>query len=422
MNSIKIKPQMLKGIVDIPPSKSIVLRLILAAFLSAGDCVIQNVKMSDDVEAMLGAIKILGAKYSYNSKTDTLKIGRLKKATFANEITIDCFESASVLRFLIPVSLISKRDVVFLGRGRLMDRPIMPYLNMFKKHGVLCKKQGKKVTVSGQLECGIYEICGNISSQFISGLLFALPVLEGDSEIIVTTETESKSYIEMTLSVLKKFGIKIDKKDDRHFFIKGGQKYIPTNETAEADYTQAANFLVAGALGSDIVCRGLREKSVQGDFEILNIIKSAGGLIEKREGGISARRTAFMHSVTVDASNIPDLVPIVAVLLAFCDGESEIINAGRLRMKESDRLTVICRELRHLGADIREVGDGLKIIGKQVVCESAASASGDHRIAMALSVAALRCENTCVEISGGEEAVKKSYPEFYEVFKSLYSE
>ncbi len=418
MDDVVITPKMLRGSVVIPPSKSVAHRAIIAAALSGGECIIDNLTMSDDILATLEGMRALGSKYTMNKKDKRVCISSKKGGRKSTDLEIDCAESGSTLRFLIPVALVYGGNIKFTGHGRLMQRPQKPYIDMFKKKGIKCESSNDYLSFSGQLKGGRYEITGDISSQFITGLLMALPLLEEDSEIIVTTSPESKGYIDISLDVLREFGIEIENYDYKKYIIKGGQKYKPRNYTVEGDYSQAAFFLVAGALGCDITCLGLSEKSSQGDRAIVKIIEQAGGKIEKKNGGISAVVSENMCGITVDVRDIPDLVPILAVLFAFCRGESKIVGAGRLRMKESDRLAAISKELTQLGVDITEGSDSLVINGCQVAECGVVSSWGDHRIAMALSIAACRCEGEAVTITGAS-AVRKSYPDFFEVYKSL---
>lgn len=419
MKNITINPQMLKGRVVIPPSKSVAHRAIIAAALSKGDCVISNVAMSADIEATLNGMRALGSKYTFNQKSGKVKINaKIAKSKKSERLEIDCGESGSTLRFLIPIALLEGKEIKLTGHGRLMERPMEPYFKIFSDKGIKYELRDNSMYLKGKLKSGVYEIPGNISSQFITGLLFALPLTDGTSEIIVTTEAESKAYIDLTLDVLKNFGIKIENHNYKRYVIPGGQKYKPCEYTVEADYSQAAFFLVAGAIGGDVICEGLRENSLQGDREIINIIERTGAKIEKVDGGIRARHTAVMHGITMDAREVPDLVPIAAVLFSFCNGESNIINAGRLRMKESDRLEAICGELRHLGVNITAGADSLKIVGGQTLVPSGTSSRNDHRIAMAIAIAAQRCEGGSITISGAD-AVKKSYPDFFEVYNRL---
>ena len=420
MDIVNIEARMLKGRVTAPPSKSVAHRAIIAAALSGEKCTVSNLSFSEDIKATLGCMRKLGANFEINEKKNKVVFKKSKNIETDDVHILDCGESGSTLRFLIPVALLKNSSVKLKGRGRLMQRPQKPYTDLFSKKGIKCRKNRGTMSFTGRLTPGVFKLPGNVSSQFITGLLFALPLLDDDSEIIVTTETESKGYIDITLSVLKDFGIEIINKDYKKFIVPGNQKYKAVDYEVEGDYSQAAFFLTAGALGCDIECAGLRKDSLQGDKKILEILKEAGATVtELDDGAIRVKRNDGMYGITVDASEIPDLVPIIAVLCAFLKGESRIINAGRLRMKESDRLAAISSELRHLGLDITEGTDYLIIKGTHVLCGTTVSSWNDHRIAMALSIAACRCEGE-LSIMGAQTAVLKSYPDFFEVYNSVY--
>lgn len=423
MDIVSIEPRMLKGTVRVPPSKSIAHRGIICAALSQGVCRISNVEASKDIEATLRCVQALGAAAEFCEQEKAVVFsepGTLAENEERDEmLVLDCCESGSTLRFLMPIALLSGRPVKFVGQGRLLQRPQKPYFDLFAKKGIECKATAEAIYLRGKLSPGIFRLPGNVSSQFITGLLFALPLLSGDSEIQVTTPMESKGYVDLTLAVLNDFGIAVKNHDYRKFSIPGNQKYAHRDYCVEGDYSQAAFFLVAGALGCNLCCRGLRRESLQGDRTILSILREAGALVEETsDGGIRVRRRDCMHGVTVDAREIPDLVPILAVFCGFLPGESRIINAGRLRMKESDRLAAIAGELKHLGLDITEGTDSLRIVGQEVLFGTTVSSWNDHRIAMALAVAACRCEGA-VSITGAGTAVKKSYPDFFEVYYGL---
>ncbi len=419
MDYISIGSQMLKGEVAVPPSKSVVHRAIIAAALSGGKCVLHHVAESKDIGATLSCMGALGTKHHLNISKMELVLEPKKTYHMPQELVLDCCESGSTLRFLMPLALVFGQNVRFLGQGRLMQRPQKPYFDLFDEKGIRYKTGTNEIQLSGKLEAGTFRLPGDVSSQFITGLLFALPLLEGDSEIVLTSELESKGYVDLTLDVLKDFGITVFCDEYKRFVVKGGQTYKPKDYTVESDYSQAAFFLVAGAIGCDVTCLNLRKESLQGDKKILELITAAGGEIEYTEGGgIRARRTDVMHGICIDARDIPDLVPILAVLCTFCRGESRIINAGRLRFKESDRLAAISSELRQLGVEVIEGGDYLRIIGRDLVTGNTTSAWNDHRIAMAIAIAATRCEGK-VGIVGAKEAVKKSYPDFFEVYAAL---
>ncbi len=420
MDITTIEPGMLRGTVQIPPSKSVAHRAIIAAALSGENCTIDHIAFSKDVLATLNCMKSLGAGFRKSIQNGRVTFsGKQKK--IAEELVLDCEESGSTLRFLIPVALLWNRPVVFRGKGRLMQRPQKPYLDIFAKKGISCKIEQDTMRIDGQLKPGKFSLPGNISSQFVTGLLFALPLLNGDSEIEITTEMESKGYLDLTLSVLESFGIEIINEDYRRFLVPGNQRYVARDYRIEGDYSQAAFFLVAGALGCDIRCCDLNPDSLQGDKKVLEILERAGAKVKTfPDGSVQACSSAEMRGIEIDAREIPDLVPILAVLCGFCEGESRIINAGRLRMKESDRLTAVASELIRLGLQIEEGVDYLKIQGTQILHGETVSAWNDHRIAMALAIAACRCEGT-VTIAGGKNAVKKSYPDFFQVYENLHT-
>jgi 3-phosphoshikimate 1-carboxyvinyltransferase len=324
----KIIKKIPNGNVKIPPSKSISHRAVICSFLSGKKNQIKNLGKSVDISSTIDGIKKI-----LSSDEDVT--------------TINCNESGSTLRFLLPLAAtISDRKFIFSGSEKLMSRPMEVYENIFLKSKLLYKRTANGILIQGKLKPGVYNVRGDISSQFISGLLFSLPSLDGDSTIKITTKLESIDYVNLTIDVLKSFGIKISK-DGNIFKIKGNQKYKPTDYTIESDYTQASYFLLAKFLGCKVNVLGLNKNSKQGDKEIVNIIKKAKS------------RKAF----TIDASNIPDLVPTIAVLMCFLKGESKIINAARVRLKESDRLQSISTELNKIGGSVVQTKDGLIIKG-----------------------------------------------------------
>lgn len=418
MDCIRIDPTMLSGKVQIPPSKSISHRALIAAALAGKACKIENIILSKDISATLQCIKALGVDFAVDQEAGVVSFSG-KKRNVPKKLKLHCEESGSTLRFMIPLALLSGKKVELIGKGRLMSRPQKPYMDIFEEKGIFCRIEKDTMELEGKLKAGIFSLPGDVSSQFVTGLLFALPLLKGDSEIVITTEMESKGYLDLTLSVLKDFGIRIINEDYKRFIVPGGQTYQAIDYRIEGDYSQAAFFLVAGALGCDLKCYGLKTDSLQGDKAILELLKETGAeVFLSQDGSLQAKRTNQMNGTVIDAREIPDLVPILAVLCSFLRGESRIINAGRLRMKESDRLSAIAGELSKLGLSIEEGEDYLKIQGVQTLHGETVSAWNDHRIAMALAIAACRCEGA-VMIDGGNEAVQKSYPDFFEVYKNL---
>lgn len=415
MMEVTIYPGRLAGEVCIPASKSMSHRAVICAGLSKGISIINNVGMSQDIEATCGAMRSLGV--TIEKEAASLRI----KGSTALELInskIDCRESGSTLRFMIPIAASTGEQVAFYGEGKLVERSLVPYFDIFEKQGIKYETDSGKLPlcIKGALSPGSFQLEGNISSQFISGLMFALPLLEGDSQITVTTELESKPYIDLTMKALKAFSVYIENNEYRNFIIKGKQKYRATDYTVEGDFSQAAFWLAAGALGSEVTCKGLDMESAQGDKSVIDVIGEMGGRIVA-EGDTVRSLTADTRGTIVDASQCPDLVPILAVLGALSEGRTEIVNAGRLRLKESDRLKAISSELGKLGANIMEKQDGLIIEGRKSLRGGRVDSWNDHRIAMALAIAATRCKEPVV-ISNAS-SVNKSYPDFWEHYKAL---
>jgi 3-phosphoshikimate 1-carboxyvinyltransferase len=357
--------------------------------------------MSKDIEATIGAMTALGAEFTVNGGEITVK-GTGGKG--ADSCVIDCNESGSTLRFIIPVAAAIGKSTEFHGRGRLPQRPIDIFIRELGKNGVSFDYQNTMpFTVSGGLKSGIFKIEGDVSSQFITGLLFALPLLDGDSEIVLTSHLESRPYVDITIETLRRFGVSAEE-TDRGFSIKGGQRYIARDEKIEGDYSQAAFFCVANALGSEVELHNLNENSVQGDKKILEIISNMC-----YNGNIGHYRA--------DCSDIPDLVPILAVLGAFGSGDSVIYNAKRLKIKESDRLESTSAMLNALGGDVTVTDDGLIIRPTNAMHGGTVDSCGDHRIVMAAAVAATRIDGEVV--IKGAEAAEKSYPAFFDDYRML---
>ena len=400
-----IHPKKLHGSISPPPSKSQAHRLIIGSALGAGSCIIENIAFSQDIMATIGAMVQLGAKF----ETDTPHAVRVHGmgGRFAGSLPqIDCGESGSTLRFLIPIALAAAKGGVFTGRGRLMERPQKPYFDLFDQKGIGYTLGNGVLTVEGTLPAGEYALRGDVSSQFFTGLLYALPLLDGDSVIRSTTELESRSYIDMTLDALEKCGIEVAVEGDC-FRVKGGQSYKLTDCAVEADWSQAGFYYAALGLGNDIEITGMNAYSVQGDMKIVPYY------LKMLNSG----------DVTLDVSDCPDLVPPLAVQAALRgEGNSTYItNAARLRIKESDRLTAVTTVLNALGADIEELPDGLVIRGKDGLAGGVTVDSfNDHRIAMMTAVAATRCAAP-VKLQGAD-CVKKSYPNFWEDYEQLGGE
>ncbi len=419
MDKIIIKPKLLKGNIVVPSSKSLGHRGIIAAALSRGISRVDNIQLSKDIEATMELMKELGAVV--NIEDQNLYIDGRKMFSYEKKLDLRCRESGSTLRFLIPLALTKDGDYIFHGEGKLISRPLEPYYEIFEEKGIKYSREedGLPLKVSGKLTSGTYRVRGDISSQFITGLLFSLPILEGNSRIQITTKLESKGYIDLTLDILKDFGIEIENNNYKEFNIRGAQKYNCRNYYVEGDYSQGAFFLVAGALGSSIVCSGLNKDSLQGDKVILDILEAMGCNVEESEEGIKVKPSKT-KGIEIDASNCPDLVPILTVLASLSEGETKIVNAKRLRIKECDRLHAITKELNKLGANIIELEDSLIISGVNELKGGEVDSHNDHRIVMALAIAATRARGNV--IINNPSAVEKSYPNFFKDYFKLGGE
>ena len=405
-----IKADKLVGELSPPPSKSVLHRYIIASSLAKGVSKIENISFSEDIIATIEAMKKLGAKIE--QKENYLLIDGSDTFKNLNEnIEIDCNESGSTLRFLFPLSIVEENKVLFKGRGKLFKRPMTPYFENFEKYKIKHSYiDENKILLEGKLKAGIYEIDGNISSQFITGLLFSLPLLEGESKIIINGKLESSNYIDISLDCLSKFGIKIINNSYQEFVIEGNQSYRAGNYRTEADYSQAAFFLVANAIGSNIKINDLSENSLQGDKKIINYISEIDNWSSK-------------DTLILDGSETPDIIPILSLKAAVSGKKIEIVNVERLRIKESDRLKATVEELSKLNFDLIEKKDSILINSRENFKVNknekvvSLSAHSDHRIAMMIAIAA-----TCYDgeiLLDNLDCVKKSYPNFWEVFLSL---
>ncbi|MGG7178052.1 3-phosphoshikimate 1-carboxyvinyltransferase [Clostridium paraputrificum] len=421
MGNLKLYPKMLKGEVKIPPSKSMAHRAVICAALGEGISRVTNIDFSDDMIATIDAMRALGAVI--DDKDEYLEVRGIKSKELNSnrdyERVIDCNESGSTLRFLVPISLAFEGVTRFVGRGNLGKRPLNTYYDIFDEQGIeYSYKEGElDLVTSGLLKSGEFKIKGNISSQFITGLLFTLPLLEGDSKIIITTELESKGYLDLTLSAMKDFGVEVINNNYEEFIIKGNQSYNSRDYRVEGDYSQGAFFLSADALGAEVKVLDLKENSLQGDREVIDILERMNVSIIKENSGIKCK-VSELKSTLIDASQCPDIIPVLSAVAALSKGRTEIINAGRLRIKECDRLNAVTLELNKLGARIEEKEDGLIIDGVDEFNGGVEVWSHkDHRIAMTLAIASMRCKEPI--IIKDYECVSKSYPQFFEDFKML---
>ena len=402
--NVTITPTLLRGAITPPPSKSQAHRLIIAAALAEGESVISNVALSQDIEATLGCMRALGAQTAMEGDTLTVRgIGPRRVpcgACMCGIPHLDCGESGSTLRFLIPVALAVAGGGIFTGRGRLLARPQKPYADLFAAKGIFFAQEAQAITVGGALEPGRFELPGDVSSQFATGLLYALPLLAGDSDVALTTPLESRGYVDMTLQALEQFGITVEERTGG-WHVPGGQTYRPVRAAVEADWSQAGFWYAAAGTGHAVAVTGMRSGSAQGDRAIAGLVKE----FDRPER-------------IIDVSQIPDLAPPLAALAALRPGVTRLVNAARLRMKESDRLSAIADVLAALGASVEEGADFLTITGSDVLPGGVAvSGHNDHRIAMMAAIAAARCAAP-VTVTGAE-CVAKSYPDFWEEYERL---
>ena len=422
MADLQIEKSKLSGIVNVPPSKSMGHRAIICAALGCGTSKIYNIDYSDDMIATIEGMTSLGAVI--NKEKDYLEITGIFSEELRRNIkdnrTINCKESGSTLRFLVPISLLFDGKTKFIGEGNLGKRPLKTFYEIFDKQGIKYDyKYGiLDLNIEGKIKADTFKVAGNVSSQFITGLLFTLPLLDGDSKIIITTEMESKGYIDLTLSCLNNFGIEIINNDYKEFIIKGKQKYQSRDYRVEGDYSQAAFFLSANALGSNVIIKDLELDSLQGDKEVIDILSRMGCNFESEGNNLTCAIHKELKSTIIDGSQCPDIIPVLSVVAALAKGKTKIINASRLRIKECDRLKAVQTELTKLGAKITETDDGLIIEGIDEFEGGVTVWSWkDHRIAMSLAIAATRCKQPI--IIKDYECIAKSYPRFFDDFKML---
>ena len=401
------------GAIRIPASKSQAHRMLICAALSHKPSRLILDGFSADIEATMQCLAALGARFEKES--DGLFVTPLSACPA--QARLDAGESGSTLRFLLPVlGALGVRAEVRM-HGRLPERPLSPLWEVLEAHGMRLRQDGAVLHTDGQLCAGDYSLPGNVSSQFISGLLFALPLLDGNSTLTVTGALQSARYVAMTEQALAAAGI-LTKKDGPVWQIGGGQRYAaPAVQTVEGDWSNAAFFLCMGALSeTGVTVSGLNPASLQADRAITEILTRFGAELTVSEDAVTVRRGA-LRGITLDAGPVPDLIPVVSCLAALCGGETRIENAARLRLKESDRLQTTAALLASLGGSVRELPDGLVISGRDRLSGGTADACGDHRIAMSAAMAACGCEGP-VTVSGSE-CVAKSYPAFWEDFASL---
>lgn len=425
MEKVCIFPHPLQGEVHVPSSKSMGHREIICAGLANGRSLVDNISMSKDIEATMRCLRAMGviivevpSQFPGRVALQITGTGTLK----ATAPGADCGESGSTLRFFIPLGATLGQPFTFEGWGKLVSRPLQAYYDIFDEQGLEYKNDEGclPLTVNGKLKAGTYKLPGDVSSQYVSGLLFTLPLLDGDSVIEITSELESASYVDLTLSCLKKYGIVVENVNGEHrkYIVPGKQKYMAQHTMVEADWSQAAFWLVGGSLGEAVTSKGIGIRSLQGDRAVVDIMTRMGAKLETCGSSIKASHGATVNTV-IDAKDCPDIIPILTVLASVSEGKTEIINAGRLRIKECDRLKAISTELNKLGAEITELPEGLIITGHPEGLPGGAlcDAWNDHRIAMSVAIAASVCKEAVV--LDGADSVQKSYPTFWEDFVAV---
>ena len=393
MSIVEIENSILAGEVTAPPSKSAAHRALVCSFLAGGGTV-KPIINSNDMRATVGVINSLRN----------------------NEKVLNCIESGSTMRFMIPVAAALGRNVEFIGEGSLLSRTLGEYMELLPKHNAAVKSNGYlPLEISGRLTNGSYEVNGDVSSQYITGLLLALANVEGDSAVILKTPLQSKPYVDMTVKVMADFGVKVTE-TDFGYLIHGNQSFKQLDYTVEGDWSQAAFFLVAGAIGGRVKVKGLDINSTQGDKEIINVLKKFGANVTFDDTSVVSEKSE-LFAADINAENIPDLVPIIAVLASYAKGRTVIYGAERLRYKESNRIESVVSNLKAMGVDAEETADGMIINGSGKMSGADLKGYNDHRIVMAFSVAGLFAEGkTTIDDA---MSINKSYPDFFEDYNML---
>ena len=413
---VRITPSPCRGTVQVPPSKSAAHRALLCAALAKGTSRVENLRWSQDILATLDGLEALGA--SFQKGEDWVQVAGTGFPQQEGPFSLCCRESGSTLRFLIPLCSLTGRPARLTGSPRLLERPQTVYEDLFREQGLTFSRSPQGILVEGSLRPGDYRLRGDVSSQFVTGLLLALPLLPGDSTLELLPPVESCSYIQMTLDLLEAFGVAARWEGETRLRIPGGQQYRPQPSfSVEGDYSQAAFWGALGAINGPIRCRGLREGSAQGDRVFFPLLKARGGRLTPLADGFQVEPSPLAGQA-IDLADCPDLGPILTALSVFAKGESRIFHAGRLRLKESDRIAAMEEELTKMGASLSSTRDEIRIQGAGwLEGGCTVSSHNDHRIAMSLAVAATACRRPVVITQG--EAVDKSYPDFWKDLASV---
>jgi len=399
---ITVENHPLRGTIDAMFSKSHVHRAMICAALADGPTVLRFSGTSADIEATERCLTALGARFVHGDGCVTVTPG-----TATDSPLLDCGESGSTLRFLLPMAAALGANATFTGGGRLGKRPLEPLLSRMREHGVLFSEESLPLTLSGKLIGGRFDLPGDVSSQYITGLLLALPLV-GGGEVHLTTPLQSAGYVEMTQRTMAAFGIAVERTKSGFLVPDGGYR-SPGTLIAEGDWSNAAFWLCAGALSGPVTVTGLDQNSAQGDRAILDILRAFGAEVSVM-GDACTVSSAPLHGIELDAGDIPDLIPVVSVTAACAEGDTVVRNVRRLRLKESDRLTAIVTQLTALGGRAETDGETLIIHGGGLR-GGVVSSENDHRMVMSTAVAAVGC--SCPVTIRGAEAVAKSYPDFF---------
>ncbi len=413
-----VKAKGIKGSVDAPPSKSAMIRAVAASFLADGTSVVVQPSFCNDARAALNIIGTLGCRWTQSAQGVIIEGTDGMRRTEIRKRIIDCGESGLSMRMFAPILVLREEEFIIQAEGSLRSRPV-GMVEILRSLGAQCRTDSgfPPVTVRGRMRGGEIEVEASESSQFLTGVLMALPLCEEASTVRVVN-LKSRPYVEMTLQTLRSFGIAINHdRGLREFRMEGGQRYVPCDHTIEGDWSGAAFLLVAGAIGGSIQVRRLAPASFQADRAIMDVLAMSGAKVQVREENGSAIAASVnverdeLRAFNFDASQCPDLVPPLVALAAHCEGKSTIHGAGRLRHKESDRATTLCVEFSRLGVEVVCSGDELEVTGgglKGGIVDS----HGDHRIAMACAVASIGSRAGATIINSG--CVAKSYPSFFE--------
>ncbi len=411
--NIEVRPFRARGGIEAPPSKSAAHRLLICAALSDRETIVRMKDTNADIEATVRCLEALGASFEKSGNEVTVR--PVKPGRRESLPVLDCGESGSTLRFLMAVSS-ALGGARLTGRGRLPQRPIGELSGQIRAHGAFVSGDQLPLTVSDGLRGGEFSLPGNVSSQYFSGLMLAAPLI-GETRLFIEGTLESSAYIDMTAQAMRLFSVETERLEGQ-ILIPGGQRYkSPGRAETEGDWSGAAFPLALGALGGPVRVSGLREKTAQGDSRILQLLRRMGAMTETDGDGVTVSSGGRLRPIEEDVSGIPDLVPVLAALLMHAAGESRLLNAGRLRLKESDRLESTCAMVNGLGGDARIAQNCLVIRGKENAPGGTVRGYADHRIVMAGLVGASACLKKSTVTDG--EAVRKSYPEFFRDIREL---